>query len=55
MREPQKHCQKLLLRKHLPDLLQHPAAARLFAEALARLPGGTQARAYRLWRQQLRQ
>lgn len=44
---------ELLLRKHLPDLVQHPGAAQLFAEALSRLPGARQARAYRLWRQQL--
>lgn len=46
---------QLLLRKHLADLLQHPAAARLFVDVLGRLPGGTQARAYCLWRQQLQQ
>ena len=44
---------QLLLRKHLPDLLACPAAAQLFADALAHLPRATQARAFRLWRQQL--
>lgn len=46
---------ELLLRRHLPDLLQHAAAARVFVEAVAQLPGGTQARVYRLWAQQLLQ
>ncbi|PRW60124.1 hypothetical protein C2E21_1573 [Chlorella sorokiniana] len=44
---------QLLLRKHLPDVLQHPAAAQRLLGALATLPARTQARAYRLWWQQL--
>ncbi len=44
---------ELLLHKHLPDLLQHPAAAQLFAKALGRLPGAAQARALHAWRQKL--
>lgn len=44
---------ELLLHKHLPDLLQHPAAAQLFAKALGRLPSAAQARALHVWRQKL--
>lgn len=44
---------ELLLHKHLPDLLQHPAASQLFAKALSRLPGAAQARALHVWRQKL--
>lgn len=44
---------QLLLRKHLADVLQHPAAAQRLLGALAALPASTQARAYRLWCQQL--
>lgn len=44
---------ELLLRLHLHDLLRQPGAACLLADALARLPAATQARAYRVWREQL--
>ncbi|KAL4458540.1 hypothetical protein ABPG75_013405 [Micractinium tetrahymenae] len=44
---------ELLLHKHLPDLLQHPAAAQLLAKALGRLPAAAQARALHVWLQKL--